>query len=353
MARVMVMAGGTGGHVFPALAVARRLRERGHEVFWLGNRKGMEATLVPQAGFDMEWTQITGLRGKGLLNWLRAPLALLRAIVEALAIVRRRQPDVAVGMGGFVSGPGGLATRLTGRPLLIHEQNAVPGLANRSLAKIASTVVEAFPDSFNRSGVRVCGNPVRAEIATLPTPEQRFAGRAGAVRLLVLGGSLGALRLNEMLPQALARIAAESRPEVWHQSGARTLDTARLAYENAGVHARLEPFIDDMAAAYRWADFVICRAGALTLSELAAAGLGALLVPYPYAVDDHQSANARWLQQAGAGQCLKDADFAPEPVAAFLQELDRPKALRMAQAARSLALPNADVCVADAVEALL
>lgn len=340
MMRVMVMAGGTGGHVFPALAVAAVLRERGAEVFWLGTREGLEAKVVPAAGIDMEWVTVSGLRGKGLLSWLLAPLRLLRAGLQVLGVMLRRRPVVVLGMGGFVTGPGGIVAWMLRKPLLIHEQNAVAGLTNKILAPLAQRVMEAFPGALRGSQVMHTGNPVRKAIADLPAPEQRFAGRSGALRLLVLGGSLGARALNEMVPPALALLAV--RPEVWHQCGARHLDEAREHYRRAAADARVEPFIEDMAAAYAWADLVVCRAGALTVSELAAAGVGALLVPYPHAVDDHQTHNAAYLVGAGAAVVAQQRDLSAERLAELLGALlDRGRLAAMARAARCLAKPDA------------
>lgn len=348
--RVVVMAGGTGGHVFPALAVAQCLRERGVQVTWLGTRRGLEAKLVPPTGIPVDWVSVSGLRGKGALSWVLAPLRLTLALGQAVAVMLRRRPQAVLGMGGFVSGPGGLAAWLLRKPLLIHEQNAVAGLTNRLLAGFATQVMEAFPDTFPpRRGPLHTGNPVRTEIAALPAPERRFAGRNGPIRLLVLGGSQGARALNLTLPQALSRLPIERQPEVWHQAGARNLEAAREAYARAGVTARVEPFIDDMAAAYGWADLVVCRAGALTLAELSATGVGAVLVPYPYAVDDHQTRNAQWLVRAGAAVMLQEADLGPERLAELLDQLcDRKRLAEMAVTARDQAMPDATDQVAAA-----
>jgi UDP-N-acetylglucosamine--N-acetylmuramyl-(pentapeptide) pyrophosphoryl-undecaprenol N-acetylglucosamine transferase len=351
MRPVMVMAGGTGGHVFPALAAAQRLRERGAEVFWLGSRKGLEARLVPEQGIAMEWIQVEGLRGSGLKRWLKAPLMLSLALLQAFRVIRRRRPAVALGMGGFAAGPGGLMARLLGVPLVVHEQNKVPGLTNQWLARIATRVFEAFPGSFPpQRHARACGNPVRREIAALAPPAERFAGRSGALRLLVLGGSLGARVLNETVPGALALLEPGIRPRVRHQAGSRTLEAARSAYREAGVEAQVTPFIEEMAEAYGWADLVIGRAGALTLSELAAAGVGALLVPYPHAVDDHQTKNAAWLTEAGAAVLLPQSQLSPQRLAALLQPFaeERGKALALAEAARSRAMTEAAETVAGA-----
>jgi len=350
-AGVAVMAGGTGGHVFPALAVAEVLRGRGVEVFWIGTRKGMEARLVPARGIDIEWISIQGLRGKGLRQLLAAPWRLFGALREAAAILRRRDPAVVLGMGGFVSGPGGLVARLQGRPLVIQEQNSVPGMTNQWLARLADRVFQAFPDSFPPPRrAETSGNPVRAAIATLPPPAERFAGRSGPPRLLVVGGSLGALALNEQVPRALALLPQELRPEVRHQAGERTLEIARAAYGDAGVTAEIMAFIDDMAEAYAWADVVICRAGALTVSELAAAGLPAILIPFPYAVDDHQVGNARYLSDAGAAHLIIQRDLTPAGLAGVLTELlsDPNARLAMAEAARAKARVDAAARIADA-----
>lgn len=349
---VLIMAGGTGGHVFPALALARLLRSNSRAVVWLGTRRGLEARVVPEEGIPIEWLSVGGLRGKGLLTLLAAPFQLLRALVQALSIVRRHSPAVVVGLGGFVTGPGGLAAWLCRRPLVIHEQNAIAGFTNRCLAPLAREVLCAFPSAFPpRTGARVIGNPVRADIVALPSPAQRFAGRAGPIRLLVVGGSLGAARLNATVPQALAVMHKDAgmaagtalRFTIRHQAGVNHIESARAAYDGAGVKAEVTPFIGDMAEALGWADLVICRAGALTIAELAAAGLGALLVPYPHAVDDHQTYNAQYLVAAGAARCIADRDLTAEVLAAQLRELcaDRAQLLAMAEAARRVAHPDA------------
>ena len=348
---VLIMAGGTGGHVFPALAVAEWLRARGVAVTWMGARTGLEATLVPKAGIPMEWIEVSGLRGKGLGRKLRTPLMLGRALWQAGAILRRLRPPVVLGMGGFASGPGGIMARLLGIPLVVHEQNAIAGMTNRWLARFASQTLEAFPNTFSpaRRAITV-GNPVRESIAALPPPEARWAGRNGRRRLLVLGGSQGALALNQLVPQALALLGDDERPEVWHQAGGQLHEAAETAYREAGMTARLTPFIEDMAEAYGWADLVLCRAGALTIAELAAAGVGALLVPFPFAVDDHQTANARFLEQGGAALVRQQADLTAERLAAALCDLlgARARLLAMARAARSLAKIDAAERVAQA-----
>lgn len=349
---VLIMAGGTGGHVFPALAVARLLRERQCEVTWVGTERGIEARVVPANGFPIEWLSVAGLRGKGFLALLLAPVRLLYALVQALAIVRRRRPAVVLGVGGFVTGPGGVAAWLMGKPLLIHEQNAIAGLTNRLLARIARVVMEGFPGSFPAGAqARRVGNPVRREISALAPPDERLAHRSDSVRLLIFGGSLGAARFNDSVPRALAALTPEARPEVWHQAGERGHADARAAYAHASVAARVDAFIDDMAAAYAWADLVICRAGALTVSELAAVGLGAILVPFPAAVDDHQTHNARYLTEAGAAILIPDRELTHERLARELVSLcaDRSRLLDMARRARTRAMPDAAETLVRAV----
>jgi UDP-N-acetylglucosamine--N-acetylmuramyl-(pentapeptide) pyrophosphoryl-undecaprenol N-acetylglucosamine transferase len=353
---ILIMAGGTGGHVFPALALARLLRERSLEVVWLGTERGLEARVIPAEGIPLERLTVTGLRGKGLLAWLAAPFRLTLALAQALAVMRRHRPIVVVGLGGFVSGPGGVAAWLTRRPLIIHEQNAVAGFTNRCLAHLARVVLEAFPDSFGHEvRARVIGNPVRADISAVPPPPVRFASRAGPVRLLVFGGSQGAARLNAVVPFALARLAGRIGFEVRHQAGERWLEEARASYARAGVHADVQPFIADMAQAYEWADLVVCRAGALTVSELAAAGVAAVLVPFPGAVDDHQAYNAQYLVRAGAAVVIADRELTAERLAAELERLSggRGKLLAMAERARQQAMPRAAEELADSCLALM
>lgn len=347
---VMIMAGGTGGHVFPALAVAKVLRERGVAVVWLGSAGGMESRLVPANGFTLEKVDVAGLRGKGFVSWLRAPFRLLGAVNQARAIIKRVRPRVVLGAGGFASGPGGIAARLARIPLLVHEQNAVAGLTNRILARVAMQVFEAFPGSFG-AGVRaICiGNPVRADIAALPPPALRFASHQGPVRLLVLGGSQGAQRLNALLPQALARIAPPQRPQVRHQAGERGVEATRQAYAQAAVEADVFAFIEDMAAAYEWPDLAVCRAGALTITELQAAGLAAVLVPFPAAVDDHQTRNAEVMVSIGAARLVQERDLDADSLSRLIAELssDRARLLQMAQAARGAAITDAASRLAD------
>ncbi|MDD3519223.1 MAG: undecaprenyldiphospho-muramoylpentapeptide beta-N-acetylglucosaminyltransferase [Chromatiales bacterium] len=352
---ILVMAGGTGGHVFPGLAVANALREAGVDVCWLGTAQGIEARLVPAAGFTLHTLPVSGLRGKGITTWLLAPLRLGLSLWAALGLMLKLKPAAVLGLGGFASGPGGLMASALGRPLVIHEQNAIAGMTNRWLARVADRVLEGFPGTF-APGFKPqhTGNPVRADIAALPPPAERMHGRSGPLRLLVLGGSLGALALNRALPQALATLPADRRPEVWHQAGSRTVDAAREAYASSGVDARVDAFIDDMANAYAWADLVVCRAGALTIAELAAAGLGAVLVPYPHAVDDHQTANARFLVDAGAAVLRSQSEVETGALLPLLSELlnDRARLLQMAERARGLARPQATAEVADVCLAL-
>lgn len=351
--RIVVMAGGTGGHVFPALAVADELRARGVEVSWLGTRRGLEAEVVPRAGFPIDYIQVAGLRGKGGLSWLAAPLRLVIALAQGLAVIRRRHPAAVLGMGGFVAGPGGLAAWLLRRPLLIHEQNARAGLTNRLLAPLARRVLEAFPGSFaaGRSALHT-GNPLRREFVQSASGEHAPAAHPGPLRLLVVGGSLGAARLNEVVPQALAALPADERPEVWHQAGPRNIEQARAAYAEQGIAVRVEPFIDDMAAAFGWADVVLCRAGAMTVAELAASGVPSILVPYPFAVDDHQTANARYLADQGAAILLPQPQLSVEHLGEILRGLTPAVLDKMAAAARRLALPEATRRVADECLAL-
>jgi UDP-N-acetylglucosamine--N-acetylmuramyl-(pentapeptide) pyrophosphoryl-undecaprenol N-acetylglucosamine transferase len=347
--KVMIMAGGTGGHVFPALAVASHLRAGGASVVWMGTRAGIESRLVPASGYTAEWISVSGLRRKGVASWLTAPLKLLRALGEALAALRRQRPSVVLGMVGFASGPGGLAAWLLRLPLVIHEQNAAAGLTNRLLARLASCVLEAFSGTFPaRCNARAVGNPVRQEILELPAREQR----TGALHLLVLGGSQGALALNETVPAALKLLSPKAHPQVRHQAG-RTLEAARRAYGEVPDSVQISGFIDDMAAAYAWADLVVCRAGALTVAELAAAGLPAILVPYPPAVDDHQTRNGHYLESACAAIMIQQRDFTPEKLAGLLRDFDadRSRLTAMGRAAHKCAWPHATAQIAACCKA--
>jgi UDP-N-acetylglucosamine--N-acetylmuramyl-(pentapeptide) pyrophosphoryl-undecaprenol N-acetylglucosamine transferase len=341
---LLVMAGGTGGHIFPALAVATRLRDEGWRVIWLGNPDGMEAKLVPQHGFKMAHVRFAALRGKGLARKLALPFNLTRAVMQARREIHRIQPDVALGMGGYISFPGGVAAKLLRVPLIIHEQNSVAGLANRALARLANRVLTGFPDVL-REGVWV-GNPVRADIASVPPPETRFAEREGPLNLLVLGGSLGAQALNEIIPKGVSLIPAASRPLVVHQAGEKYLEELKANYAAAGVEAHCVHFIEDMAGAYAWADLVICRAGALTIAELAAVGAPAILVPFPHAVDDHQTGNAHFLTLAGGGILLPQGELTPESVS-LIGNYKRCQLLEMAKKSHALSTPDAAMRVAE------
>jgi UDP-N-acetylglucosamine--N-acetylmuramyl-(pentapeptide) pyrophosphoryl-undecaprenol N-acetylglucosamine transferase len=347
---VLIMAGGTGGHIFPGLAVADALRAQGVPVAWLGAAGGMEVQVVPAHGLPLHVVPVGGLRGKGWKTRLGAPLMLARALLASLQVLRRVQPRSVLSMGGYVAGPGGIAARLTGTPLLVHEQNSVAGYTNRKLAGFARRVLTGFAGALP-GGIWV-GNPVRESIAALPPPAVRMGGREGAPRLLVLGGSLGARALNLAVPKALALLPPARRPEVLHQCGKRGLDETRQAYAEAAVTAEVVPFIDDMAARYGWAGLAVCRAGALTLAELTSAGLGALLVPFPHAVDDHQTRNARYLSEAGAAKLVPQAEFNAAMLAQWLKALDRADCLAMAQKARAKGIADATQKVVSVCEAL-
>ena len=331
----LVMAGGTGGHIFPGLAVAERLRERGWRVHWLGGPSpSMESQLVPARGFAYETVQFSGVRGKGLRTLALLPWRLMQAFWQSLQVMRRVKPDVVLGLGGYISFPGGLMGVLSGRSLVLHEQNSVAGMANRWLARLARHVFTAFPDVLPNG--RWVGNPLREAFLKQPLPAERFAGRQGPLRLLVVGGSLGAQALNQVVPQALALIPLAQRPQVIHQSGAKQIDALREAYARAGVDAELTPFIDDTAHAFAQADLVIGRAGASTVTELAAVGVASLLVPFPHAVDDHQTTNARFLSDAGAAWLVPQAQLQAADLAERLQRAQRDELLRMAQAAHAV-----------------
>ena len=345
MKTLLVMAGGTGGHIMPGLAVAEHLRQQGWNIAWMGNPDGMEAQLTAGRGYDMAWVHFSALRGKGLLRKLMLPFNLLRGFSQAWAHLKRIQPDVVLGMGGYVSFPGGMMASLQGIPLVLHEQNSVAGLANRVLAGVADRILTGFPDVL-KQGAWV-GNPVRPEIAVLPAPTLRYAGHDGPLRVLVVGGSLGAQALNEALPKALALIPENERPAVVHQAGEKHLPMLKSFYASAGVNADCVAFINDMAGAYDWADLVICRAGALTVAELAAAGVASLLVPFPHAVDDHQTSNARFLSNAGAAILLPQDQLTPVRLAE-IRNLSRQQLTQMAEKARALARPEATADVAQA-----
>ncbi|MGB7651188.1 MAG: undecaprenyldiphospho-muramoylpentapeptide beta-N-acetylglucosaminyltransferase [Gallionella sp.] len=347
---LLIMAGGTGGHIFPALAVADVLRAQGWNVVWLGAPHSMEAELVPKHGYPIRLVNFSGVRGKGLLRLVSLPLQLLRACVQSAVVIRTVRPDVVLGLGGYITFPGGVMARLLGKQLVIHEQNSVAGLSNKLLAKIAQRVLTGFPDVLPKA--RWCGNPVRAEIAQLASPATRFAPRTGKLKVLVVGGSLGAQALNETMPQALALIPEAMRPELIHQTGKKHFDSVQALYSGAGVSAQILAFVDDMASAYAEADLVICRAGALTVAELAAAGVASILIPYPHAVDDHQTHNAQFLSAQGAAILLPQSALNAVTLARYLQDLDRTKLLSMAVAARALAKPDAAISVAKVCEEL-
>jgi UDP-N-acetylglucosamine--N-acetylmuramyl-(pentapeptide) pyrophosphoryl-undecaprenol N-acetylglucosamine transferase len=344
MKTILIMAGGTGGHIMPGLAVAEHLRSLGWRVVWMGNPDGMEARLVPPKGFETAWVKFAALRGKGLLRKLMLPINLTKAFLEARREIRKVQPDVVLGLGGFITFPGGMMAALMGIPLVLHEQNSVAGLANRVLAKVAKRVLTGFPQVLPKG--EWVGNPVRPEIAAIAGPGERMAGRSGPLNVLVVGGSLGAQVLNESLPKALATIAAAERPKVIHQSGEKHLDALRAAYAQAGVEGELVAFIDNMAAAYAQADLVICRAGALTVAELAAAGVASVLVPFPFAVDDHQTGNARFLANAGGAILMPQGEMNAESLS-LLGKVERSLLLEMALKARELAKPDATRSVAE------
>jgi UDP-N-acetylglucosamine--N-acetylmuramyl-(pentapeptide) pyrophosphoryl-undecaprenol N-acetylglucosamine transferase len=352
MTTILIMAGGTGGHVFPALAVADELRNRGITIEWMGTQAGIEADKVPAAGYPLTTISVQGLRGNGLLGWLMAPFRLSKAIWEARQAIQKIKPDLVLGFGGFASGPGGVAAWLAKKPLVVHEQNAIPGLTNRLLAKVADKVLTGFESAFpSKVTAEWVGNPVREDIARLEAPETRLSGRENPIRLLVLGGSLGARALNHSMPKSLALLPEHERPEVHHQCGSRNIDTCQQAYEAAVVEATILPFIEDMAEAYGWADVVVCRAGALTIAELAAVGVGSILVPFPYAVDDHQTHNAQGLEKVGAAVVVSEKTVMADNMAMVLRDVlrDRATLLRMATAAKGLykagsAQRIADVC---------
>jgi len=343
MRTLLIMAGGTGGHIFPGLAVAEQARAAGWQVVWMGARGGMEERLVPRHGYSTAWIRAKAARGKGLLQKLLLPANLLFSFWESARHIRRIRPDVVLGLGGYVAFPGGMMASLLGKPLALHEQNAIAGLANKVLAGVSDKVMVAFPDALSKA--EWTGNPVRADIASIPLPEERFRGRQGPLRILVVGGSLGAQALNDAVPRALALLG--ERPTVVHQSGEKHLEALRANYSAAGAQGELVAFIDDMARRYAEADLVICRAGAVTIAELSAAGMASVLVPFPYAVDDHQTANARFLADRGAAILLPQTELTPERLAQLIRSLDRAALLQMARNARSLGKPEAAKVVAQ------
>ncbi|MDP3651282.1 MAG: undecaprenyldiphospho-muramoylpentapeptide beta-N-acetylglucosaminyltransferase [Rhodoferax sp.] len=344
------MAGGTGGHIFPGLAVAQALRDKGWRVHWLGAPNSMESRLVPQRGFVLETVDFSGVRGKGLKTLVLLPVRLARAFVQSVQVLRRVQPDVVVGLGGYITFPGGLMGVLMGKPLVLHEQNSVAGMANKVLARVAARVFTAFPKVMAKG--QWVGNPLRGEFLTQAAPQTRFAGRSGPLRVLVVGGSLGARALNTVVPQALALIPAAQRPVVTHQSGEKQIDELRANYASAGVQAELTPFIQDTAQAFADADLVICRAGASTVTELAAVGAAAVLVPFPAAVDDHQTHNARFLVDQGAGWLLPQTDMTPAALADLLQKTERSALVLRAVEAKKMQQIHATDAVVAACEEL-
>ena len=343
MKTILIMAGGTGGHIFPGLAVAEQMRAAGWEVVWMGARGGMEERLVPKHGYRAAWIRAKAARGKGLVQKLLLPANLLYSFWESARHIRSLRPNVVLGLGGYVAFPGGMMASLWNRPLALHEQNAIPGLANKVLAQVSDKVMAGFPRALKNA--EWTGNPVRAEIAAIAAPERRFAGRAGPLKLLVVGGSLGAQALNESVPKALALMS--ERPQVVHQAGEKHLDALRKHYADAGVHGELVAFIDDMARRYAEADLVICRAGAVTIAELSAGGMPSILVPFPHAVDDHQTANGKFLADHGAALLIQQRDLTPQKLAQMIQGLDRSKLLDMARKARALGKPDAARVVAE------
>lgn len=346
----LIMAGGTGGHIFPGLAVAQELRTRGWRVHWLGAPASMESRLVPAQGFALETIAFGGVRGKGPLTLALLPLRLLRAFWQALRVVRRVRPDVVVGLGGYISFPGGMMAVLLGKPLVLHEQNSVAGMANRVLASVADRVFTAFPDVLRKG--QWIGNPLREAFMQQADPAERFAGRTGPLRLLVVGGSLGAQALNDTVPQAIALLAREERPEVTHQSGAAQIDRLRANYAAAGVEAELTPFIDDTASAFAKADVIVCRAGASTVTEIAAVGAAAVFVPFPSAVDDHQTTNAEFLVRAGGGWLLAQRELSPQGLAEMLRKLEREMLMNAAIKAKKMQKTAATDAVVHACEEL-
>lgn len=341
--KLLVMAGGTGGHVFPAIAVANVLQQQGWQVEWLGTKDRMEAQLVPKHGIAIHFIEISGLRGKGIKALLAAPFKILRAILQARKIIKTYQPDAVLGMGGYVSGPGGVAAKLAGVPIVLHEQNAVAGLTNKWLAKIATRVLQAFPTAF--ADAEVVGNPVRADLFALPTPQQRFSQREGALRILVVGGSQGARVLNLLMPKVAAQLTKDV--VIRHQAGKGNSEAIKALYPQ-NINVNVSDFIDDMAAAYAWADVVICRSGALTVCEIAAAGVPAIFVPFQHK-DQQQYLNARYLADAGAAEIIQQAELTPERVVEFLQKWERPTLLAMAEKAQSKAAPTAAQRVAETI----
>ena len=347
---ILIAAGGTGGHVYPALAVADYLREQGVKVTWVGTEKGLERRVIPAANIPLELISISGLRGKGLLNLLFVPLKLVLAVFQTIRIFLKVKPDAVLGMGGFVSGPCGLTAFILRKPLYLHEQNAIPGLTNKVLSHLATRAMQAFPDSFKgKKNIIATGNPIRKDISEIAKPEERMLARKDNIHVLIIGGSLGAQALNENVPLAISELAKKLQPDVWHQTGKDKLVATIANYKAVNVEAKVTEFIENMAEAYEWADLVICRAGALTVSELANAGVGSILIPYPYAVDDHQTANARYLTNASAAILIQQEQLSTKLKDALTELLQtgRSKLIEMAKAARELSKPDATKVVAE------
>ncbi len=346
----LVMAGGTGGHIFPGLAVAQALRERAWRVHWLGAPDSMESQLVPAHGFPFETIAFSGVRGKGFKTLLLLPPRLLKAFWQSIQVLRRVRPDVVVGLGGYITFPAGMMSVLLGKPLVLHEQNSVAGMANRLLAGVAARVFTAFPKVFKKAAW--VGNPLRPAFLQQPGPAERMGSRSGPLRLLVVGGSLGAKALNDIVPQALALIDPAERPTVLHQSGAKQIDALRANYAAAGVQAELTPFIDDTATAYAQADLIVCRAGASTVTEIAAVGAAAVFVPFPFAVDDHQTTNAKFLVDAGGGWLVPQRELSAQWLAGLIGQTDRSELIKRALAAKQMEKTNATQDVVAACEEL-
>jgi len=361
----VIMAGGTGGHVFPALAIAREFIDRKFDVSWIGTKQGIESTVVPAEGnIDIHYLEIDGIRGQGTKRLVYAPFKITKAILQAMKIIKQVNPDLVLGMGGFVTGPGGVAAKLSGKKLLVHEQNAIPGFTNKMLALIANWVMQAFPESFDsnifitKNKLITVGNPVRRDICNLVEPDKRFSDRVGPLRLLILGGSQGAVALNQLIPETLALIKPEDRPLIWHQVGKRNLDKAKACYQTVGIDVdgfqnRVAAFIDDMAEAYAWADLVICRSGALTVSEIQQAGVGAVFIPFPFAVDDHQTKNAEYLENVGGAIIAQQKDLTAEKLKLIYEKLaSRETLLTMAMASKASAINDStNQVVAQCLEA--
>lgn len=341
--RVLIMAGGTGGHIFPGLAVAKNLLQHGVDVQWLGTQQGLEARIVPEANIPLHFITIGGVRGKNLKTLLLAPFKVISAVWQSVGIIRKMNPDVIIGMGGFASGPGGIAAWLCRKPLIIHEQNAKAGLTNKVLALFAQRVLEGFPKTFPKHHkVVYVGNPVRTEIASIPNPDSRFERPFSPFRLLVIGGSLGAQALNEIVPKAMALLPSDSRPLIRHQAGDKHIEMAKKHYESSQIVVDLQPFIKDIENAYAWADVVLCRAGASTVAELCAAGLGAIFIPFPHAVDDHQTANAAFMVKNNAAICIQQAELTEMKLAGIIKELMSSPEKRLAMAKNAFALRKPD-----------